>query len=974
MHMSDYVTRLFVGVSYLVVPCIFSTCRFHVLKQNRPLEGSSPVLTSYFSGYGRLSTVQSIGILAMLLAMLAPVAQAQPTTQPLARQGLIDLKNVNFSRQDIALRGDWKFYWQQLRTPDQPESAYEYSTLPQLWSASQWQNQPISSQGYATYSLTVLLPPQSSGLALALPDQYSAYRLFVNGKAVAHDGQPGTTRATTLPHWSNQLVALPESADTLHLLLQVSNFHHAKGGIRQAIRIGQARQLAQALVTEQALDLLLAGCLFMGGLFFLGFFGLGRTERPMLYFSIFCLAYCYRILGTDLYILHTLLPDLPWQLTVRLEYISLYVAVGIFVVYTQALYPEDTNRYVTKLMAGICFTCAGTALLLPPIFFTQLINPFLILMVSYIGYAPYVYWVAARRKRSGATYSLLATGLLMIAFGLIILQYFGFYSPSKALLFLIYLGFFFLQSLVLPFRFAFALREARRTEKLFLANMSHEIRTPLNAIMGFSNLLETTTLSSQQQEFVQYIHTAGKNLLTIVNDILDVAKIEAGMVALETTPFSVRPLVDSIRTMLLPAATDKSLQLFVEIDATLPPVLLGDPTRLTQILINLISNAIKFTQQGSVTVRITKRDQAPSAVRVVIVVEDTGIGMRNEVLPQIFTRFRQANESTTRHYGGSGLGLSIVKSLVELQGGSIHVTSTPDKGSSFTVEITYKIETNAAVQPVDSTPMRWGSDGHALRILVVEDNIINQKLVDGVLTRLGYTVFVAENGQEALDYLEQTDAAVDIILMDIQMPIMDGYTATHHIRHTMKLKTPIIAMTAHAMASEREQCLKAGMNDFISKPFQPRVLQRLILQYAPNTPMQEPEPTVAPLPQEIPPVPGFSFDHLLESVDNDADLALDLLKLFATHTPDQILEMRQALAAGDGVAVKRIVHMQKATIQLLHLTEARQFIQTIESLFATKAPLIDIAPLVTQYLLMLEQELTIINEFLETKHDATPAD
>ncbi|WP_080241316.1 ATP-binding protein [Spirosoma rigui] len=909
----------------------------------------------------------------LLVACFTTASHAQADRQPLARQGVLDLRNVDFSTSDATLSGDWKFYWKQLRTPGQRESAFEYSPFPQLWSAARWQQQPIPSQGYATYGLTILLPARSPALLLDIPDQYSSYRLFVNGKDVAHDGHPATTAAATVPHWSNQLVALPESADTLRLLLQVANFHHAKGGTRQAIRLGQASVLQLDRITNQALDLLLAGCLFMGGLFFLGFFGLGRTERPMLYFSIFCLAYCYRILGSDQYVLHSILPDLPWQLTIRLEYISLYLAVGIYVVYTQALYPGDTNPYITNLMAAICFICAGTALVLSPILFTQLMNPFLILMVSYIGYATYVYWLAARRKRSGATYSLLATGFLMVAFALLILQYFGLYSPPKALLFAIYLSFFFLQALVLPFRFAFALREARRTEKQFLANMSHEIRTPLNAIMGFSNLLETTPLSKEQQEFVRYIHTAGKNLLTIVNDILDVAKIEAGMVTLETTPFSIRPLVDSIRTMLMPAANDKSLQLSVTIDPTLPPVLLGDPTRLTQILLNLLSNAIKFTQQGAVTVRITKRDQTADSVRVCIEVNDTGIGMSDDALPHIFTRFRQANDSTTRHYGGSGLGLSIVKSLTELQGGTVSVASTPGQGSCFTVEITYRIETNTAVQPVDTTPMRWGTDGHALRILVVEDNLINQKLAKGVLTRLGYTVLVAENGQEAIDLLTPVDAAIDIILMDIQMPVMDGFTATHHIRHTMHLKTPIIAMTAHALASEREQCLQAGMNDFISKPFQPRALQQLILKHVRNAPAPDADrsPVAAPPRQ---PAPGFSFEQLVESVDNDSELALNLLKLFSSQTPDQILQMQQALAAAEGAVIKRLVHLQKATIQLLNLTEARQLIQSIEAKFAADAPFADVAPLVSQYLLLLEIELRTIDDFLTTKHDPAPAD
>ena len=896
--------------------------------------------------------------LVISLLVVNGLCFAGPSEPPTAHEGLLDLRQVDFGQQTVELRGEWKWYWHELRSPDQAESPFEYGLFPQLWSATSWHGQPIASQGYATYSLTVLMPHQPASFMLRVPDQYTAYRLFVNGKECAHDGHPGTTAAETQAHWSTQLVAVPASTDTLQLLLQVANFQHAKGGGTKAIRLGEINRMKRELTTDWALDGLLAGCLLMGGLFFLGLFGFSRTDRSMLYFSLFCLTYTYRIVGTDQYLLHSVLPDLPWLLTLRLEHLSLYISVGLFVVYTQSLYPKDTYRPISVSMAWVCFLFATVVLLTPPIVFTRLINPFLFLMVGYIGYASYVYWVAAHRKRSGATYSLIATGILLVVFSMILLKYFGLISPPRPLLFVGYLGFFFLQSLVLPFRFAHALQEARRTETQFLANMSHEIRTPLNAIIGFSNLLESTRLDQQQQEFVGYIHTAGKNLLSIVNDVLDITKLEAGMVVLEEIPFSIHPLADSIRAMFLPMAAEKNLELIVDTDSDLPPFIVGDPTRLTQILLNLVTNAIKFTQQGSVAVRLEKRDETTESLRVRVTVTDTGIGMDADVIPHIFFRFRQANDSTTRQYGGTGLGLSIVKHLVELQGGWIRATSEPGQGSCFTLEIPYQKAPDYASQTTKEVATDWDSTVRKLTILVVEDNPINQKLAVGLLTRLGHTAQVAEDGQQALDYLRQ--ASVDLILMDIQMPVMDGYLATHHIRNTLHLTTPIIAMTAHAMASERQQCLQAGMNDFLSKPFSPRDLQRLIQQYGFRSPMRE----TVPEPEPSVPIqtPDFSLEPLTEALGGDLDSVAEILTLFLDQTPPQLQQIRQAVDVHDAVAIGKLLHSQKPIIQLLSPEHASRQLQEIESLLSAQTNLDEVTPLVHRYLSTLEANLAAIEQ------------
>lgn len=888
-------------------------------------------------------------MLALLLATSFLPGRAQQ--QLVAHQGILDLRSVQFTQQSIELRGQWKWYWNQLRFPNEPAAPFEYITFPQLWTASTWHQAALPNQGFATYGLTVLLPSRSDSLMLEVPDQYTAYCLFVNGRKVAQDGTPASTQAATIPYWSTQLIPLHALGDTLQLLLQIANFEHAKGGSAKAIRLGDVKRLEAERTTDRALTLFLTGCLVMTGLFFLGLFGFSRTDWPMLYFGLFCLIYSYRIVGTDQYVLHTLLPNLPWALTIRLEYGSLYVAVAIFVLYTQALYPKDTHPQITFAMAWVCFGFAGTVIGLSPMVFTGLMNPFLGLMIAYISYALYVYWIAARRRRPGARYALMSTSLLLIVFGLILSQYFGWSAPIKLSLFMGYLSFFFLQSLVLLFRFDLALNQALLTEKQFLANMSHEIRTPLNAILGFSDLLHTTALTQEQQEFVGYIGTAGKNLLTIVNDILDMAKIEAGMFTLEVVPFSIPSLVDSLRTMLHSAATDKKLSLTVAMDPAIPPVVLGDPTRLTQILLNLMSNAIKFTQQGGVQVRVEKSQQTLMTVQVRFIVQDTGIGIAADVLPHIFERFRQANDSTTRQYGGTGLGLNIVHSLAKLQGGWVKVSSTPGKGSCFTLEIPYQLAPDSSPLPLINPSASWGATDHKLNILVVEDNLMNQRLALGVLARLGHTAQVAENGQQAIDRLGETP--FDLILMDIQMPIMDGYMATRQIRTVLGSQVPIIAMTAHALASEREQCLQAGMNDFLPKPFQAADLQRLLRIYVPLS--GAPAAQSADFPAA--PASRLSLDRLLDVTGGDQAFSLELVDLFLTQTPIHIDQIRQAVSANDTLTIGRVLHTQKATLGLFGLSDASQQGQTLESLLTANTPLPEIVTLLEHYLRALEAAL-----------------
>ena len=366
----------------------------------------------------------------------------------------------------------------------------------------------------------------------------------------------------------------------------------------------------------------------------------------------------------------------------------------------------------------------------------------------------------------------------------------------------------------------------------FLANMSHEIRTPLNAVLGFTNILQKTKLESEQKEYVDIIQASGDNLLSIVNDILDLSKIEAGMLRIEEAPFRISDIISTVETMLKPRAEEKNLKLIVDQDIDVPEIVSGDAVRLTQILVNLVSNSIKFTDEGGVYLRVTTLKNQNNVAKIEFLIKDTGIGIPEEKQLTIFDRFEQAEAETTRRFGGTGLGLSIVKNLVELQKGTITLFSKSGNGSSFTVELSYKIcnEERSLKRELKRQTNNSDKKESEIRILIAEDNAMNQRLIKHLMQCRGYNFDLVFNGIQAIESLKKQ--TYDLVMMDIQMPGMDGYTATGYIRDELKLQIPIIAMTAHAMNGEKDKCIKAGMNDYLSKPIDEEILFDLIGKHA----------------------------------------------------------------------------------------------------------------------------------------------
>lgn len=450
-----------------------------------------------------------------------------------------------------------------------------------------------------------------------------------------------------------------------------------------------------------------------------------------------------------------------------------------------------------------------------------------------------------------------------------------------------------------------------KSKQQFLSNMSHEIRTPMNSIIGFTKVVLKTDLTKKQREYLQAIKISGDALIVLINDILDLAKVDSGKMTYENVPFKMSKSIDAMIHLFDIKSQEKNIKLSKEYDNEIPEVLLGDPVRLHQIILNLVSNAVKFTSQGKIVVSVKLMQKDDKKATIEFAVSDTGIGIESSKIDTIFENFNQASSGTSRVYGGTGLGLAIVKQLVEGQKGTVNVRSEVNKGSTFSFQLTFEIS-NSYHEIVDEMD-HVTTEIKNIKVLVVEDIPLNQLLMRTLLDDFGFGCEIAANGKIAVEKLKKGN--YDIVLMDLQMPVMNGFEATDCIRNEMKSSIPIIALTADVTTVDLKKCKSVGMDDYISKPVNETILYSKIVKILEKVNQRNTKELEKVKPRCI------DMEFLMQRTKSNPQLMSEMIALYLEQTPVLISTMKQSFNDKDWDTLQATVHKMIPSFSIVGINQ-----------------------------------------------------
>ena len=819
-----------------------------------------------------------------LLMIFCFFSCSNPTSPPpKAADGKIDLSMVDLQKKSVYLNGEWQIIYDQFVPPDQSQKYFSKKTdiinVPGTWNGRFVNGIKHKGQGYATYRLQVNLGKPNQTIALHLKTFGTAGSLYIDGHKLIQMGVPESSAKSSRPGYKPEVIIYHAQAQTIDIVVHISNFHHRKGGLWRSIELGSEARIRDKADMERSITYFILGTLFMIMSYNYVLFLLRREDKLALYSSLGCLGIILRTLCTGDYIIMSIIPSINWQLVLKIEYISVFIGMEFFVAFIYTVFSKDFSRFVCKASSIVFIALTLVCLIFPAAVFSRLteaITLFSMIIVTYI--AIFVIRINFKRREYAAVFSIGFLSILVAAVndslhGNLAIQ------TINLLPYAIFI-FSFSQSFIIASRNTKAyLRneklstelnllnseleqkvysrtkelelqkeelikqkeiavEASNAKSLFVANMSHEIRTPMNAILGFTHLSLKQNDLGTIHNYLHKIQYSAQNMMSIINDILDFSKIESGKLSLEKTSFNIQDLLSNLYSIISELTTDKDITLQFDVADTLPPLLYGDGARLNQVLLNLLNNAVKFTEHGEVRFEATVLSKNYSSVELLFAVHDTGIGMSSKTMSRLFESFSQGDNSISRRFGGTGLGLSISKRLTELMGGSISAESSEGTGSVFSVRIPFELvqipHHSGISDPNGSTPPKTAHIFSGKKVLVVDDNALNQEIAKEMLADVGIECVVASSGRNAIEKIETE--LFDIVLMDIEMPDMDGFETTRILRENPKnSRLIIIAMTAHAMTGYRDLCIAKGMNDYLAKPVMPDPLMLLLSHWFAQT-------------------------------------------------------------------------------------------------------------------------------------------
>ncbi|MFC1617499.1 ATP-binding protein, partial [Candidatus Margulisiibacteriota bacterium] len=774
---------------------------------------------------------------------------------PRVIQGVLDLSNWDFNQDgNINLIGDWEFFPNMLIYPNDYRlilgQEKKYIKVPSLWNNYQFKSKKLGSYGYVSYRIRVKLPENKKDLAIIIKRIFTSYEVYINGTKLGGRGVVGKTKLSYAPHEQPLIIDLANVKNKeLEIIVQVANFIFWRGGISDNITLGSKKNIGIKSKNNLAVDIFLFGSIIIFSLYHFGLYQIKRNDFSSLYFAIFAfMAAVSQLINNEKYIL-TVLSKIDWEYIVKADFLTVWLAALFFMLYVYTLFPKETSKtFINIIKYFITVMCIIVVLTPANIYSQTMIILIMVLLVNSI----YIFIINAKaiiNKREGSLiffFGFFQLFIIMINDSLFSLRII---TNTIVLFPLGFFIFFLVQAYFMAKRYSNAFRrievmseELFALDKLkdeFLANTTHELRTPLNGIIGIAETLMQGVggkVSAVAYKNLQLISVSAKRLSNLVNDILDFSKLKNKELEINFKPIDLYSMTQIVISLMIPTLENKNLQIINGMKKNLPSVY-ADENRLQQILSNLIGNAIKFTEEGMI--KITAVLDEPHK-EIEIAIEDSGIGIPSDKYESIFESFEQVDSSTERLYGGTGIGLSITKKLVELHRGRIWVTSKLGKGSKFifTLPITKKKAENlksfdAGIISQKISDIKSQEEKELFQdkfsqkqeklseycLLAVDDDLVNLEVLGNILSISEYSHYRARSGMEALDFIEKKGKPA-LIILDIMMPKMNGFEVCKKIREKYSpQELPIILLTAKNQITDLKQGYKYGANDYMVKPF-----------------------------------------------------------------------------------------------------------------------------------------------------------